>query len=193
MNQKKTVWILGGILLLVLGAAAIIYPRLASQSTPQDETAGQQELQPAPTFSLENDQEKTQDFAALLDGRPAVLNFWASTCGPCKMEMPYFQAAYESYGEEIQFFMVNVGDAMRGETREKAQAFLQESGYTFPVYYDLNYSGVMAYALRGFPATFFLDEQGRLVTYANGAISQQTLEYALSILAPDVVDDPTAK
>ena len=193
MNQKKTVLMLGGILLLVLGAAAVIYPRLASQATPQDETASQQELQPAPTFSLEDAQGETQDFVSLLDGRPAVVNFWASTCGPCKMEMPHFQAAYESYGEDIQFFMVNVGDAMRGETRENAKSFLEQSAYTFPVYYDLDYSGVMAYALRGFPATFFLDKEGRLVTYANGMISDQTLVYGLSLIAPEIVESPTAK
>ncbi|MBQ4347432.1 MAG: TlpA family protein disulfide reductase, partial [Firmicutes bacterium] len=67
-------------------------------------------------------------------GKPIVLNFWASWCGPCKMEMPEFNEAYAELGEDIQFLMVNVTTGR--ETQESASAFIEENGYSFPVFYD---------------------------------------------------------
>ena len=126
----------------------------------------------------------------LLGDKPVVLNFWASTCPPCKEEMPDFQAAFEQYGQEIQFVMVNVGDAMQGESRERAEAFLAETGYTFPVYYDIDYQGILTYGVTGFPHTYFIDGQGDLQLYAPGKISAQGLQQGLHSISPDLVPAP---
>ena len=103
--------------------------------------------------------------------------------------MPHFQAAYEEYGEDIQFLMVNVLEAM-GDTKEDAQAYLAQEGYTFPVYYDRELSGVMAYGLRGFPTTFFLNGDKELVLGLSGMMSRELLETYLSYAFPQVVPAP---
>ena len=192
MKQKRTAVILIAALAVVLAAAALLYPRLARETAPAGEGDGGGELPdpiPAVDFQLEDGEGTLLSFLELLDGRPAVVNFWAANCPPCREEMPHFQAAYEEYGEDIQFLMVNVLEAM-GDTKEDAQAYLAQEGYTFPVYYDRELSGVMAYGLRGFPTTFFLNGDKELVLGLSGMMSRELLETYLSYAFPQVVPAP---
>ena len=105
-------------------------------------------------------------------GKPIVLNFWASWCPPCKAEMPDFQETYEEMGGRINFLMVN---ATGSETLAEAKAFIESSGYTFPVFYDTKDSASMAYGVSSLPTTYFIDAQGRAVAQATGAISKELL------------------
>ena len=114
-------------------------------------------------------------------GKPVILNFWASWCGPCKSEMPDFQEKYGQYGEEIHFLMVNLTDGSQ-ETVETAQGFVDGQGYTFPVYFDTDYSGAMSYGVNAVPATYFIDEEGNLVAYGKGALTGETLQRGIDML-----------
>lgn len=95
------------------------------------------------------------------EGKPVILNFWASWCGPCKSEMPDIEAAYQEYGDEIQFLLVNLTDGIN-ETVEIASGYIAEQGYTFPVYYDIDPEGVNplvgaeVYKVSSIPITYFL-------------------------------------
>lgn len=104
-------------------------------------------------------------------GKPVVLNFWASWCGPCKNEMPAFEEVYKEYGEDIHFLMVNLTDG-RMETVEKATAFIDSKGYTFPVYFDTSQDASITLNITSIPMTFFLDDEGNGIAYAAGAISK---------------------
>jgi len=199
MKNKKTTLLLALFLVLVVGGAAVLYPKLSASaplpgaggsSAGQSASASQPQTFPAPSFSMEDTEGNVVQLSDLLDGQPLVLNFWASTCPPCKQEMPDFQDAFDAYGSEIRFAMVNVGDAMQGETREKADAFLEESGYTFPIYFDLDYQGITTYEVRGFPHTYFIDSAGELVLYAPGMIGASALQQGLHAIAPDLVPAP---
>ena len=66
--------------------------------------------------------------------------------------------------------MVNLTDGQR-ETVETAEACIADNGYTFPIYFDSHSEAAYAYGVDTIPATYFIDAEGRLVAYANGARS----------------------
>ena len=136
--------------------------------------------QAAPDFTmytLEGEPVKLSDF----QGKPVILNFWASWCGPCKMEMPDLEAAYLEYGDEIHFLMVNLTDGT-SETVESAHGYIESQGYTFPVYYDTAMGGAFAYGVSGIPVTYFIDADGNMVAYYPGAMSADILQRGISMI-----------
>ena len=196
--KKKT-----GLLLLVLamavliGGAAVLYnalgkdlpaQQLATQptdppATQPAETPTEEATQPepvmAPDFTVYNaagEEVHLTDFA----GKPVVLNFWASWCGPCTMEMPHFQQAFEELGEDVHFLMVNMTNGR--ETRETADAFIKDSGYTFPVYYDTQMDAATVYGAYSIPMTFFVNAQGHAIAQATGAIDLETLNMGIDMI-----------
>jgi len=130
---------------------------------------------PAPDFTVytaDGEAVKLSDFA----GKSVVINFWALDCPYCINEMPEFQKAYEKYGDEVVFMMVcHLGFANSTVSRE--QAFIDSSGYTFPVYYDVDGEAVADYWIRGIPNTYFVKSDGGLYEYyIPGATDYTTLE-----------------
>jgi cytochrome c biogenesis protein CcmG, thiol:disulfide interchange protein DsbE len=95
---------------------------------------------------------------ALQSGKPVVVNFWASWCGPCADEAPVLEDAARRYGDRVSFVGVNVQDL-----DSDAQAFLRKYGITYP-----NGSGnagpiSIQYGMRGVPETYFIAPDGRLI------------------------------
>ena len=138
------------------------------------------QLTQAPNFTV-YDIEGNEVNLSDLFGKPIIVNFWASWCGPCKMEMPDFDEAYQTYGNDISFLMVNMTDGSR-ETVETASSFIEESGYSFPVYYDTNYSAAITYSVSSLPTTYFIDAEGNLVAHARGAIDGATLQKGINMI-----------
>lgn len=144
-----------------------------------DEEKGES-LEQAPNFTVETfegEEVSLHDFF----GKPIVLNFWASWCGPCKMELPDFQEAYEKYDGEIVFLMVNMTDGAQ-ETKKSASGYMTEAGYTLPVYYDTKQDAAYTYGVYSLPTTFFINEKGEAVAYAQGMIDAETLETGISMI-----------
>ncbi len=186
MNNKKGFFTLLLVFAVILGAAGLLYAKygdmpmpdnLAVEQTPSEEAA---ELQAAPDFTV-YDGEGNAVHLSDFKGKPVVLNFWASWCGPCKMEMPDFEAKSKELEGEVVFMMVNATDGGR-ETVDTAKAFLVHSGYTFPVYYDTEYSAIYAYGVNAFPTTFFIDAEGNLIAYGQGAMSGDTLQSGIDMI-----------
>lgn len=124
-------------------------------------------------------------------GKPIVLNFWATWCGPCQSEMPAFDLMYQQYGDQITFLMVNVTDGSR-DTAESVAAFYEDSGYTFPIYLDTTLEAASAYGAYSIPMTFFIDPEGNLLYYQMGAMSADTLAGCMELLlrtSPEAVTE----
>lgn len=94
-----------------------------------------------------------------LEGKPLVVNFWASWCIPCKDEAPVLQETYERYRD--QGLVVLGIDAQ--DFRKDARGFLERFGLTYPVVYDGKGSTLGKWGVTGFPETFFVDRSGKLV------------------------------
>ncbi len=114
-------------------------------------------------------------------GKPIVVNFWASWCGPCKSEMPDFNAIYKEYKDKVVFMMVDMVDGMR-ETKADGYNYVTSQGFSFPVYYDVNQSAAYAYGITSYPTTYFIDANGNVSTYSKGAMSASTLRNKINQL-----------
>ena len=137
---------------------------------------------PAPDFTV-TDRDGNPVKLSELRGKPVVLNFWASWCGPCKSEMPAFEQAYRTYGESIRFMLVNATDGSR-ETVETARTYVDGQGYTFPIYFDTTMEASIAYGASSIPLTIFIDAEGNLVAYGAGALDAATLQRGIDMILP---------
>lgn len=95
-------------------------------------------------------------------GKPVIINVWATWCGPCRTEMPDIQKLYEKYSNDIEFVMLNA-TTTRNESVEKVEQYIQQNGYTFPVYYDTNGAGQNALNIWAFPTTYVLSSKGEIL------------------------------
>ena len=191
--MKKNNVILAVVALLFVGllaGALVLYNDLSSRVEP-DVLAPQEQKDPAetdtpsplpaaPDFTME-DKNGAAVALSSFHGKPVVLNFWASWCGPCKSEMPAFEDAFRTYGDRVHFVMVNLTDGSQ-ETLSSAKAFLESSGYTFPVYFDTRLEGAARYGVVGIPASFFINAEGRVVAAANTALSADMLDTGIHMI-----------
>lgn len=151
----------------------------ATENTQPSETENTQIVM-APDFMV-YDQDGNEVHLSDYFGKPIVLNFWASWCGPCQMEMPDFQEKYLELGDEIQFLMINMTDGSR-ETVEIASDFIAQKGYTFPVFFDTKSEAAYTYGAYSLPTTYFINAQGHAIAQAVGAIDAETLQRGIDMI-----------
>ena len=109
-------------------------------------------------------------------GTPIVINFWATWCVYCKEEMPDFDRAAKEY-TNVTFMMVNVGESI-----ETGKAYAEGEGFSLELFFDMDYEAASAYGVTGYPMTFFISEDGNVVTYARGKINYQTRVKGISTI-----------
>lgn len=154
----------------------------ASQEAASTPSSAAEEQTQAPDFTV-YDADGNEVHLSDYFGKPIVLNFWASWCGPCQMEMPDFEDKYRELGEDVQFLMVNMTDGSR-ETVDAASDFIAQQGYTFPVLYDTASDAATTYGVYALPTTYFIDGDGYAVARASGAIDSDTLQQGLDLIYP---------
>ncbi len=147
--------------------AAIVVVELASGGG-SDETG--RAAPPLPTKAL---RPPGTDLAALR-GKPALVDFFASWCGPCAEEAPELRKLSVALGDRATVVAVDWDDA-----GGPARAFVRKYGWTFPVLADTSGTAGESYGFTGLPASFVLDPQGRIVAAFHGPQSETTLRRAL--------------
>lgn len=117
----------------------------------------------APAFDLKDPQGRPQRLSDY-QGKPVILNFWATWCPPCREEMPSMQRAHSALSQEgIAVIAINVGDDAAA-----IDEFLAETPVDFPLPMDPDSKVAQRYPLKGLPTTYVIDPQGRLVYSAEG-------------------------
>ena len=117
-------------------------------------SAGTRTGNAAPNFRLETTCGETVTLEALR-GRPVLVNFWATWCGPCRAEMPELQRLHERMGDKLVVLAVDVD-----ESPGQVTAFAQELGITFTTVLDRGSKVFNRYRLLGLPSTYVIDAEG---------------------------------
>ncbi len=126
----------------------------------------------APTFTLTGpDGESTSLRELSQQGKPIMLNFWASSCAPCIQEIPHLQDFYERYQDQVQIVGINWA-----EDPAQVRSFLQDKGVTYPNLLDRRGKAFVAYRLTGTPTSFFIDRDQVIRGVWLGPISGESLE-----------------
>ncbi|MBI5668816.1 MAG: TlpA family protein disulfide reductase [Chloroflexi bacterium] len=125
----------------------------------------------APDFTLTTLTGETYKLSDL-KGQVVVINFWASWCGPCRVEAPELQKVWDSYKDKgVMFLGVAYTDTERG-----AKAFIQQYNQTYPNGLDIGTKISDLYNIQGVPETFIVNQKGEVVEF----IMQQVNETELS-------------
>ena len=125
----------------------------------------------APDFALQDlqgKQVKLSDFR----GKAVLLNFWATFCGPCKVEMPWLVELQKQYGP--QGFEI-VGVALDDSGKETIEKFAKQMGVNYTILQGQDAVGD-AYGAVGLPATYYIDRSGKIVDSALGLVTRSEIE-----------------
>lgn len=126
------------------------------------------------------DLDEPMPLTVIADGKPLVINFWATWCPYCVQEMPDLSDIYERYGDRVSFAFVDVTDGQR-ETREKALAWLADNGFDgLPAYFDTDLAASTAFGAYSLPTTVVVSAEGEILTVSPGVIDPDLLSGALA-------------
>jgi thiol-disulfide isomerase/thioredoxin len=123
---------------------------------------------PAPDFTLESLDGKNVTLSAY-HGRAVLLNFWATWCGPCKIEMPWFVQLQKEYGPQG---LEIVGVAMDDASKDEIQKFAKDMGVNYTILLGKEAVGQQYGGVDVLPTTFFIDRKGKIISREFGLQSR---------------------
>jgi thiol-disulfide isomerase/thioredoxin len=156
----------------VLAISAILVVFVLPPSGADEETAGVEDptvTNPAPEVELVNFSGETLRLSDF-EGRPVVLNFWASWCPPCIAEMPDFERVNQAVGDRVMFIGVNFQD-----DADQAARLAVETGVTYLLVRDPQGLIFQQFDGLGMPTTVFIDASGSVREVVTGQMSESQL------------------
>ena len=171
MLRSRFEWIIWILVATVLGGAWIF---VSKEEVQESSTLSLTEApivgHLAPDFTLET---AVGESVTLSDyrGQPIVLNFWASWCGPCRVEMPFFEHAQRKYNGQAVVIGVN-----QGESGDIVQDFGVRQNISYPLLVDNDNTVNLNYNVNSLPTTIFIDPDGVVQEVVVGIVNQAVLE-----------------
>jgi len=118
----------------------------------------------------------------IADGKPLVMNFWATWCPYCVQEMPDFQQLYAEYDDRVSFAFIDVTDGSK-ETADAAKSWLSDNGLDdLPAYYDLDLDASAKFGARALPTTVVVSADGQILGVGSGRIDPERMRTTLDSL-----------
>ncbi len=182
--RNKSIWILviGLWIGVLLGAGALVLlDRLGVISLDLSQTGLSIDMgnapvkdMPAPDFVLVNLQNQPVKLSDL-KGKLVVLNFWATWCAPCVMEMVFFQEIQDLYPDQVLVLAIN-----QEEKLEVVSEFIKDMGFNLEILLDQSGDITKLYQVLALPSTFFIDQQGVVRYHHMGSLSREQLDVYLA-------------
>jgi len=182
--KSRPLWIVLIVLVVLLGGSWIVFSqnltqeRLGSNNSAEALKPAAVAGHPAPEFelkTLEGDTLRLADFK----GKPVLVNFWATWCGPCRAEFPDFQRAHVDNANDLVIIGINNTTA---DQVDLVDDFVTEMGATFPIVLDETGDVVETYGVLGLPTSVFIDRDGVVNEVFTGPINKAYIESKLSEL-----------
>ena len=129
---------------------------------------------PSPDFELKDISDEIHSLEEYR-GKPVLLNFWATWCAPCRIEMPVLQKSFDEYDGELSVIAIN-----NAEPKEDVQAFVDEFGLTFDFFLDPEAEIQHLFQISGYPTTFVIDSDGVIRVRHIGLISDDQMDRYLT-------------
>ena len=173
--RTKRYWVRAGLIVgpAVAIIALLVWATFTKGSAPQPGDA-------APKFTAERLDGSGSLALEDFDGKPVLINFWASWCVPCEDEAPVFDTMAEQFEGEVAFLGVNIKDAP-----SDARAFEQRFDVGYPSVRDTGRTIEDDYGLTGQPETFLISADGTIAEHIPGAVTDAAY---LQGLLEDLVD-----
>jgi peroxiredoxin len=196
----STLFLVGGAIFIGLALAFLLFGRtllFGQQKTPTQSALTQLTLadsnetrpsadtfltvgQPAPNFTLTDLNGNSHTLSALA-GQPVIINFWATWCLPCRIEMPELQTTHEQYAEQG---LVILALNQEEDPETVRRYFYDEMDLTFTPLLDERGDVSRLYTAFGFPTTFFVNEAGMITAVHRGPLTQEQIEIYLAETIP---------
>ena len=175
MKQKDLLILIAG-LLVGAGLAIFIFYGLRDEKARGEQVPGVSLPQSAaigsiaPDFELSKLDGETVRLSEL-QGKIVLINFWATWCEPCKVEMPLFEERYQMADSDLEILAVNFD-----ESEQDVSKFVEEFGLSFPVLLDPGGEVQNLYRVRGYPTTFVVNEEGIVLFHHIGLFTEGQLD-----------------
>jgi cytochrome c biogenesis protein CcmG, thiol:disulfide interchange protein DsbE len=170
-GRHKLVSAIGGLFV----AAVIVVSTVATSGSP---ASAAHDAPVAPSFTLAPLGGSGQRISlSQYQGKPLIVNFWASWCSPCQQETPLLARWYKQ-----QHGRVNLVGLDENDSAADALKFAHAKGITYPIGTDEALAAANAYGVTGLPQTFFLNAQHRIVDHIYGAVTEATLAKGVRLM-----------
>ena len=193
-GSKRSVLVIAVALVVVIAVAILLYQRLSPTGTPAAAPASasrpaastpastQSSVQKLPQATVADSAGASVELASIGEGKPMVVNVWATWCPNCVDEMDDWQQLYQAHGDKVSFVILDA-TGTRGETVDRARAYIDQHGYGFPVYFDTADSARTGLGITALPTTLLVNPDGTIAQVVLGRIDAQAMDQQLRALA----------